>query len=124
MTIKLLFSEIIFIGIYFSLMRFAESKCTMEQKCDVHKPDCRPIPSNHTEPGILLGPNVICPEYYNKTACCNNGQNILLKTNFDALDGVFGTKFGGCDICAINLKRFWCHFTCSPDQDTFSKDYI
>jgi hypothetical protein len=97
------------------------SKCRMEQKCDVLKPECHPIASNDTEPSVLLGPNVICPEYFNKTACCNNGQNILLKNNFDALDRVFGSEFGGCDICAINLKRFWCHFTCSPDQDKFSK---
>jgi len=94
----------------------------MEQKCDVTKPDCHPGPAEEgTQPEILLGPDVICPDYYNKTACCNNGQNILLKNNFDALDSIFGSNYGGCDICAINLKRFWCHFTCSTDQDKFSK---
>jgi len=95
--------------------------CRMQQLCDVTQPDCRPEPANFTQPQILLGPNIICPEYYNKTACCNNGQNIVLKNNFDSLDSVFGSKYGGCDICSVNLKRFWCHFTCSPDQDKFSK---
>jgi hypothetical protein len=95
--------------------------CRMQQLCDVTQPGCRPEPANNTQPQILMGPDVICPEYYNKTACCNNGQNILMKNNFDSLDSIFGTKYGGCDICAINLKRFWCHFTCSPDQDKFSK---
>ena len=97
------------------------SLCRMEQKCDVGRPDCRPIPSNDTKPEILKGDGSICPDYINKEACCNNGQLSLLKKNFDALDGVFGSKIGGCDICAINLKRFWCYFTCDPSQDKFSK---
>jgi hypothetical protein len=114
----------IFTLIYLSaayLLNFVYSKCRMQQLCDVTQPGCHPEPADYTEPQILLGPDVICPEYYNKTACCNNGQNILLKKNFDSLDSVFGSKYGGCDICSINLKRFWCHFTCSPEQHTFSK---
>ena len=34
---------------------------------------------------------------------------------------------GGCDICAINLKRFWCEYACSPNQSDFvsaAKKYI
>eukprot|EP00828_Plagiopyla_frontata_P009224 TRINITY_DN14744_c0_g1_i2.p2 TRINITY_DN14744_c0_g1~~TRINITY_DN14744_c0_g1_i2.p2 ORF type:complete len:260 (+),score=31.30 TRINITY_DN14744_c0_g1_i2:95-781(+) len=30
-----------------------------------------------------------------------------------------GTSLGGCDICGANLKRFWCQFTCSPNQSDF-----
>ncbi len=33
---------------------------------------------------------------------------------------------GGCDICAINAKRFWCEYACSPRQADFlkvSKEY-
>ena len=29
-------------------------------------------------------------------------------SSFPKLDIVFGTKNGGCDVCAVNLKRFWC----------------
>lgn len=39
--------------------------------------------------------------------------------NFQALVGSFGHQNAGCDVCAANLVRFWCYFTCSPDQDTF-----
>ena len=28
---------------------------------------------------------------------------------------------GGCDICAVNLYRFWCHVGCSPKQSEFSQ---
>ena len=36
---------------------------------------------------------------------------------------VFGYGDGGtgCDVCASNLIRFWCHATCSPDQKSFYK---
>jgi len=93
----------------------------MKQECDVSHSDCVPEPANFTQPKILTGPNIICPEYKDKLACCNNAQNILLKRNFDSLDSVFGSAYGGCDICAINIKRFWCSFTCDPQQHTFSK---
>jgi hypothetical protein len=92
----------------------------MEQKCDISNPKCVPSRSNFTQPEILKGNNVICPEYKNKMACCNDGQNILLKRNFDSLESIFGSKYGGCDVCVTNLKRFWCHFTCDPEQHTFS----
>ena len=94
--------------------------CRMKQDCDITKPDCIPTEANFTEPVELQGINVVCKEYLGKKACCSNDQNILLKNNFDSLDSVFGASYGGCDICAINLKRLWCEFTCSPKQHEFS----
>ena len=39
--------------------------------------------------------------------------------SFKMVDFSFGSAngigLGGCDICAANLKRFWCAFTCSPN---------
>jgi hypothetical protein len=35
------------------------------------------------------------------------------------IDGVFATVSGGCDVCAINLKRLWCEYACSPRQADF-----
>lgn len=32
---------------------------------------------------------------------------------------MFGSQGGGCDICGINLKRFWCEYACSPRQADF-----
>lgn len=40
--------------------------------------------------------------------------------NFKKIDAVFGGS-GGCDLCAINLKRFWCQYACDPNQGNFSK---
>lgn len=39
--------------------------------------------------------------------------------NFKQIDGVFSAQGGGCDICAINLKRFWCQYACSARQHEF-----
>jgi hypothetical protein len=93
----------------------------MKQDCNVlDKENCKPTPANRTEPFILQDdPKVVCKEFIGKESCCTPDQNILIKDNFDSLDSLFGTKFGGCDICAINLKRFWCYFTCSPNQHEF-----
>ncbi len=103
------------------LLVFIESKCRMQQDCNVADPKCKPSAANNTEPQTLAAVDSICPDYSDQLACCNKGQNILMRNNFDSLDSVFGSKYGGCDACAINLKKFWCHFTCSPDQDQWCK---
>jgi hypothetical protein len=91
----------------------------MQQNCDLSDVNCIPGPAEYTEPEILTGPDVVCQEYKDKKACCNNNQNKLLRDNFIALDNVFSSNYGGCDICSINLKRMYCKFTCDPDQDQF-----
>lgn len=113
--------NLLIILVVFNVLEICFNLCTMKQDCDITKPDCGPSPANFTQPQILLGNKVICPEYYGKLACCNQDQNVLMKNNFDSLDSVFGSQYGGCDVCAVNLKRFWCHFTCHPEQHTFSK---
>lgn len=101
---------------------YIHSSCVMQQICDnIYSPDCIPQPANFTQPKILTGPDVVCPDFLNKPACCSNDQNKLMMANFQDLDTIFGSKYGGCDVCAINLKRFWCTFTCHPEQHTFSK---
>lgn len=40
--------------------------------------------------------------------CCDEGNDEQQKHSYVELDGVFSSLGGGCDICAINLKRFWC----------------
>jgi len=37
---------------------------------------------------------------------------------------VFGSQGGGCDVCSINLKRFWCEYACSPRQADFMKTSV
>lgn len=114
MNILSVISLLYIIGMVYSL-------CRMKQECeDMESKDCMPQPANDTMPVILNGPDVQCHEYTGQLACCSNDQNKLILKNFNSLDSIFGYKGDGCDICLINLKRFWCHFTCSPDQDTFS----
>lgn len=47
-------------------------------------------------------------------------------SSYGKIDTVFGNSNGGCDICGVNLKRFWCEYACSPRQSEFMEvgDYI
>lgn len=60
-----------------------------------------------------------CMEYIGDDVCCNEANARLTNDNLKQIDGVFSTASGGCDICAINLKRFWCEYACSPRQADF-----
>ncbi len=93
--------------------------CMMEQKCNIKDDNCIPGPAKNTTPEILTGNDVICEEFRGKDSCCDNSQNILLSDNFKSLDQVFGSDYGGCDMCALNIKRLYCQFTCSPNQHMF-----
>lgn len=57
-----------------------------------------------------------CIEYNDKMGCCDAGNDQQQSKSFTELDGVFSSIGGGCDICAINLKRLWCEYACSPNQ--------
>ena len=39
-----------------------------------------------------------------------------MKYNFQASDAVFA---GDCSVCAANMKKMWCSYTCDPNQGTF-----
>lgn len=69
----------------------------------------------------LAGKLQACAEYMEGDAlgCCNEYADKNTMMNFEAIDGLFGSQGGGCDICAINLKRFWCEYACSPRQSEF-----
>ena len=108
----------------FFIIENIKSLCTMKQDCDITDPKCLPSKANYTEPTPLNGADVVCSEYLGKDACCNNVQNKLMANNFETISYIFGSEYGGCDICAVNLKRFWCEFTCSPNQDQFCKFFF
>ena len=68
----------------------------------------------------------ICKQYFGENVCCNQHNAKLTADNLAQVDGAFSTASGGCDICAINIKRLWCEYACSPRQADFlkvSKDY-
>jgi hypothetical protein len=45
-------------------------------------------------------------------------QVMLLDANFIQIDTVFGLD---CPVCAVNLKRMWCEYTCNPNKARFGK---
>lgn len=59
------------------------------------------------EPHLLEGLTQ-CTEYNGKMGCCNEYNDQAQASSYIEIDGVFGSAGDACDICAINLKRFWC----------------
>jgi hypothetical protein len=60
-----------------------------------------------------------CPEWNEKVGCCNKNSFAQTSGSFGKIDAVFGSTAGGCDVCAVNLKRFWCEYSCNPKQADF-----
>lgn len=101
------------------LIMHIKSDCSMMQEdecsavpCEA-KGDRRKPTFIHTDPKTTY-----CPDYLNTPSCCTQNQLEVINKNLKALEGIFGGK-GGCDVCVTNLKRFWCHFTCHPNQSEF-----
>ena len=59
------------------------------------------------EPHIVDGLTQ-CVEYNGKEACCDYNNDVAQARSYTEIDGIFGSLGDGCDVCAINLKRFWC----------------
>jgi hypothetical protein len=62
-----------------------------------------------------------CLEYNGKLGCCDLNNDNQQVGSYIEIDGIFGSRGDGCDHCAINLKRFWCEYACSPNQADFVK---
>jgi hypothetical protein len=60
-----------------------------------------------------------CPDFENQPNCCSYFTMVTLAHNLDLIDMTFGNPTSGCSICAMNLKRFWCQYNCSPNQSNF-----
>ena len=105
---------IIFIPKIKSICELQED-CSISDKCSPKKAD-----ENHTNPKIINSSfTYICPEFENKKVCCSNRQLYKMIKIFDLIDQTFGSFGQGCDICSLNIKKFWCNFICSPEQNTF-----
>jgi len=53
-----------------------------------------------------------CPNMVDQELCCNDDQILVMYNNFKTIDSLFGNWL----LCSINLKRFWCEYTCNPYQ--------
>ena len=110
------FNILTFILIEFiSIIFFVNCRCSMSQD-EGQIP--RPANENEKEPHTIHSDNSYCPDFEGQYTCCTEYQLKTLEKNFMAIESIFGGD-GGCDICVVNLKRFWCHFTCNPNQEDF-----
>ena len=48
--------------------------------------------------------------------CCNEDQVDIMTSNYKKIDSVFG---GNVPLCALNLKKLWCEYTCNPKKVEF-----
>mmetsp|Transcript_32901 Transcript_32901/g.50308 ORF Transcript_32901/g.50308 Transcript_32901/m.50308 type:complete len:186 (-) Transcript_32901:508-1065(-) len=117
--------------ILLQLVFAAEKTCTISQKCKRDDPsqtlcpDPRKIDNpiiEYFEPATLSSPfgiMAICP-FLNATEplCCNDDQVAIMTENYKQIDSVFG---GDCPLCAVNLKKLWCEYTCDPKKTDFVK---
>ena len=125
--ISILITNIIFL----SIINLSSQTCSFTQYCSdpTNTSSCELPKPIEFEPFKYNSTEIICPEFVNKSACCNGGQNLLMRKiiqfkigdNFKTIDFIFSSAYDGCDICAINLKRLWCQFTCNETQSTFGK---
>ena len=100
-----------------------------EAKC----PDISPINLNNPEivyfePTVLLRDDsketlgVICPYLDpNEPICCNDDQVEIMNSNYVQIDSVFGND---CPVCAVNMKRMWCEYTCNPTKTRYGKKSV
>jgi len=77
------------------------------------------LPYHVDYPPFELGPLTACQDFISphRLGCCNKYNDEITLKNFKQIDSIFGSQGSGCDICAINLKRFWCEYACSDRQD-------
>ncbi|BGO93061.1 hypothetical protein NBRC10512_003246 [Rhodotorula toruloides] len=57
----------------------------------------------------------ICGDDFPTTTCCTTGQLETLQANLAQADPLISA----CPACRLNFGRFFCSFTCSPDQSLF-----
>ena len=60
----------------------------------------------HVCPGVMTLADMVC---------CNDVQLATLKQQLDMAHGFLAS----CPACWANFQRFWCVFTCSPQQASF-----
>lgn len=71
----------------------------------------------------IFAPDIIgwtCPMYAKKDmpVCCINDQVSIMNNSFVSINSVFGEEAGAC---GVNLRIFFCHYTCHPRQIDFTQ---
>lgn len=105
-----------FLSLFYTSISFINCACSMAQSSQ--DGNIHPAEGNETIPSTIQPEDTYCQDFVGKETCCTTYQVNQLLKNFQAIESIFGGD-GGCDVCVVNLKRFWCHFACNPNQDKF-----
>lgn len=81
--------------------------------CELNVDDNAPLPASTLAPSI----GRVCPGLLGADGlvCCDEAQLAVLEQQLDLARGLLAN----CPACWANFQRFWCAFTCSPDQGSF-----
>ncbi|KIP07016.1 hypothetical protein PHLGIDRAFT_106189 [Phlebiopsis gigantea 11061_1 CR5-6] len=96
--------------------------CAMRGSCGPKDWASKPLPCPSDEPAseqedvdrdLLVS---LCgDEFMSGPTCCTTDQLETLRDNLGAAENLLAS----CPACRNNFRKFWCTFTCSPDQATF-----
>ena len=111
----------------FTLTDASLQYCVLRANCTVDNSSCIPNILDYTDanatapvkwdiPEDLKG---VCPDYDDKPSCCNQFTMQTMQTKLVSVDLTFGNPSTGCSNCANNMKRFFCKYSCDPDQHLF-----
>ncbi|RPD67274.1 multidrug efflux transporter AcrB transmembrane domain-containing protein [Lentinus tigrinus ALCF2SS1-7] len=96
-------------------------RCAMRGSCGPKVMFGKPLPCPYDGPPSeddvdreLL--TTLCgDEFARGPTCCTTGQLETLRDNL----GMAENLISSCPACRNNFRKFWCSFTCSPDQGNF-----
>ncbi|KAH9853585.1 multidrug efflux transporter AcrB transmembrane domain-containing protein [Lenzites betulinus] len=99
----------------------SEGRCAMRGSCGPKVIFGKPLPCPYDGPPSeddvdrdLL--TTLCgAEYAQGPTCCTTNQLETLRDNL----GLAENLISSCPACRNNFRKFWCSFTCSPDQGSY-----
>ena len=118
-SIWIIFAVFIQLFLISNAQQYAGCEFTEDCADSAHTdPACFPYKVNNTTPKVQNWTThpPVCSEYIDKPSCCNDAANTAMYNQFSIMISTFGHDNGGCDVCVANLIRFWCKYTCDPDQ--------
>ncbi|EMD40818.1 hypothetical protein CERSUDRAFT_131117 [Gelatoporia subvermispora B] len=98
-----------------------EGHCAMRGSCGSKHFFGKPLPcpyngtASETDVNRELLSSLCGAEFQEGPTCCTTDQLETLRDNLVTAENIISS----CPACRNNFRKFWCTFTCSPDQATF-----
>ncbi|GAA6000492.1 sphingolipid transporter [Rhodotorula paludigena] len=98
-------------------------RCAMRDSCgrkgafggEIPCPDNGPATAHDDDALYTATLAQVCGDDFSTTTCCTQGQIETLQASLAQAEPLIAS----CPACRNNFRRFYCEFTCSPDQSLF-----